>query len=81
VITRISSKGQIVIPAELRKQDQLLPGQQFEIERQEDGSYRLERVHSSKNGLLNWLMACPVKGFLDHNVSEDRTSDIQPPVF
>ena len=31
--TSVSTKGQIVLPAELRKQDRIEPGQEFEVER------------------------------------------------
>ena len=31
--TTVSSKGQIVLPAEIRQQDGVKPGQQFEVER------------------------------------------------
>ena len=31
--TRVSSKGQIVLPAELRQRDGISPGQEFEVER------------------------------------------------
>jgi AbrB family looped-hinge helix DNA binding protein len=43
VTTTVSSKGQIVLPAEIRLQDDVKPGQQFEIERIERGEYRLKR--------------------------------------
>jgi len=33
VKTTVSSKGQIVIPAELREQDRIEAGQEFEVER------------------------------------------------
>jgi AbrB family looped-hinge helix DNA binding protein len=39
--TRVSSKGQIVLPAELRQQDGIEPGQQFDVERVDRGEYRL----------------------------------------
>lgn len=62
--TSVSTKGQIVIPAELRQQDDIEPGQEFEIERIERGEYRLVRLSSAKNvGLLDWLLACPEKGY------------------
>ena len=62
--TSISSKGQIVLPAEIRKQDGIEPGQQFEVERIERGEYRLVRcMPRSNEGLVDWLLACPVKGF------------------
>jgi AbrB family looped-hinge helix DNA binding protein len=62
--TSVSTKGQIVIPAELRQQDDIEPGQEFEIERIDRGEYRLMRLSSPKNvGLLDWLLACPEKGY------------------
>jgi AbrB family looped-hinge helix DNA binding protein len=39
--TIVSSKGQIILPAELRRQDRIRRGQQFEIERLEAGQYLL----------------------------------------
>jgi AbrB family looped-hinge helix DNA binding protein len=62
--TAISTKGQIVIPAEIRQQDDIEPGQEFEIERIDRGDYRLKRLSPPANeGLLEWLLACPEKGF------------------
>jgi AbrB family looped-hinge helix DNA binding protein len=62
--TRISSKGQIVLPAELRQQDGIEPGQQFDVERLDRGEYRLIRQESPANeGLVDWLLACPAKGY------------------
>lgn len=62
--TSVSTKGQIVIPAELRQQDGIEPGQEFEIERIDSGEYRLKRLTPPRNlGLLDWLLACPEKGF------------------
>ncbi|HEV3459271.1 MAG TPA: AbrB/MazE/SpoVT family DNA-binding domain-containing protein [Thermoanaerobaculia bacterium] len=62
--TAISTKGQIVIPAEIRQQDDIEPGQEFEIERIDRGDYRLKRLSPPANeGLLDWLLACPEKGF------------------
>jgi AbrB family looped-hinge helix DNA binding protein len=64
VTTTVSSKGQIVLPAELRKQDGVESGQQFEVERINRGEYRLVRVEPPKNdGLVEWLLSCPEKGF------------------
>lgn len=62
--TRISSKGQVVLPAEFRQRDQIEPGQQFDVERIAAGEYRLVRRQPPPNrGLVDWLLACPVKGF------------------
>lgn len=62
--TAVSTRGQIVIPAEIRQQDAIEPGQEFEIERIGCGEYRLVRLTPPRNqGLLSWLLACPEKGF------------------
>jgi AbrB family looped-hinge helix DNA binding protein len=62
--TRVSTKGQIVLPAEVRRQDQVEAGQEFEIERLDRGDYRLIRRTSGPNeGVVDWLLECPEKGF------------------
>jgi AbrB family looped-hinge helix DNA binding protein len=62
--TRVSSKGQLVLPAELRQRDGIKPGQQFEVERIDRGEYRLIRQESPTGaGLIDWLLACPAKGY------------------
>jgi AbrB family looped-hinge helix DNA binding protein len=62
--TTVSSKGQIVLPAEFRQMDKIEPGQEFEVERLDCGDYRLVRREPSKNkGVVDWLLACPHKGF------------------
>jgi len=64
VKTTMSSKGQIVLPAELRAQDGLEPGQEFDVERIDRGEYRLVRRRSRPNeGVVDWLLACPEKDF------------------
>lgn len=62
--TRVSSKGQVVLPAELRQQDQIEAGQEFDVERLDRGAYRLVRRAASLNeGVVDWLLACPEKDF------------------
>ena len=61
---RVSSEGRIVLPAELRRQDRIEAGQEFDIERLGRGDYRLKlRSKSANDGLIDWLLACPGKGF------------------
>ena len=75
VKTRISSKGQIVLPAELRAQDQIESGQEFEIERLDRGEYRLTRRATAPNdGVVEWLLACPEKDFFVAIESESTDS-------
>jgi AbrB family looped-hinge helix DNA binding protein len=69
--TTVSSKGQVVLPAELREQDRIRPGQQFSIERLEAGEYLLKKVPVvDKVGLTDWLLACPEKGWFKPLPSE-----------
>jgi AbrB family looped-hinge helix DNA binding protein len=64
VRTRLSSKGQIVLPAELRRQDDLRPGDELECERTGPGEYRLvRRTPPANRGLVDWLLACPARGY------------------
>jgi AbrB family looped-hinge helix DNA binding protein len=73
--TRLSSKGQLVLPAELRRRDGVEPGQEFEIERLEAGEYRLVRTTRPANqGLVDWLLACPEKGYFVPIESESTES-------
>ena len=78
--TTVSSKGQIVLPAELRQQDGVKPGQQFEVERLDCGDYRLKRKVRRRNaGLVKLLLACPVKGWFKPLARTETTEQIQVP--
>lgn len=58
--TTVSTKGQIVLPAELRAADAIQPGEQFEVERLGPDEYRLTRLAPPPNaGLVDWLRTCP----------------------
>jgi AbrB family looped-hinge helix DNA binding protein len=75
VKTRISSKGQIVLPAELRHRDRIEAGQEFEVERIDRGDYRLVRCVAPPNeGLVEWLLDCPEKDFFVPLESESTDS-------
>jgi AbrB family looped-hinge helix DNA binding protein len=56
----MSTKGQIVLPAEIREADGIGPGEQFEVERIGPDEYRLTRLAPPPNaGVVEWLRACP----------------------
>ena len=77
--SRISAKGQIVLPAEIRRQDGIEPGQTFEIQRIRQGEYRLVRVERPKNvGLVDALLACPEKDWFLPVPSESTRSMESP---
>ena len=62
--TTVSSKGQIVLPAEYRQLDRIEPGQEFDVKRVDCGDYRLIRRTAPRNeGVIDWLLACPRKDF------------------
>lgn len=53
-----------MLPAELREQDGIEPGEEFTVERIDRGEYRLVRSTPPPNeGLIDWLLACPEKGY------------------
>jgi AbrB family looped-hinge helix DNA binding protein len=69
--TTVSSKGQIVLPAEFRQMDRIEPGQEFDVERLDRGDYRLVRRAARLNeGAIDWLLACPRKDFFEPIDSE-----------
>ena len=74
--TVISAKGHIVLPVAIREQDGIEPGQKLELKRIKRGEYRLTRVSSRANeGVVDWLLACPQKGFFTPLESES-TDDL-----
>jgi AbrB family looped-hinge helix DNA binding protein len=78
--TTVSSKGQIVLPAEIRKRDGIEPGQEFEVERIGQGEYLLKRrTRRSRKGLVDWLLSCPGKGWFQPLDQTETTDDIKPP--
>lgn len=78
--TTVSTKGQIVLPAELRTEDRIEAGQEFTIERIESGQYLLKRAEPPPNdGLVRLLLACPVKGWFMPVDRAQSTDDIAVP--
>jgi AbrB family looped-hinge helix DNA binding protein len=75
VRTRISTKGQIVLPAELRAVDGIQAGEEFEVDRVGPDEYRLTRVTPPPNlGLVQWLRSCPEQDWFVEIESESTDS-------
>jgi AbrB family looped-hinge helix DNA binding protein len=75
--TTISSKGQIVLPAAIRQQDGIQAGQEFEVQRIDEGEYLLKRTKRRRNeGLVELLLDCPVKGWFRPAKRTETTDDI-----
>ena len=80
--TTVSTKGQIVLPAEIRQQDGIKPGEEFEVERLDQGEYRLKVKRRRRNqGLVKLLLACPVKGWFKPMKRNETTEEMQGPNF
>ena len=80
MIITISSKGQIVLPLELRRQYRIEPGQEFEVERIDRGEYLLKRKTRRRNeGLRALLLNCPVKDWFQPIDRSETTADIVAP--
>ena len=78
--TSISTKGQIVLPAEIRQRDSIEPGDEFEVERIDVGDYRLRRTKRRPNqGLVDMLLACPMKDWFQPMDRSETTNDIHIP--
>ena len=73
--TKVSSKGQIVLPAELRDMDSIKPGQQFSVERLGEGEYVLRRVIEPGENIAEWLSSCPATDWFEPLPSES-TADL-----
>ncbi len=82
--TILSAKGMIEIPEEFRKADALKPGQRCDIERVGHGDYR---VRMAEDGMepgqnwVEWLLACPEKGWFVEPDRSERTSLVAPTHF
>ena len=78
--TIISSKGQIVLPAAIRQQDGIEPGQEFEIQRIDQGEYLLRRTKRPRNeDLVDLLLSGPVKGWFQPADRAETTDDVPVP--
>ena len=76
VKTTVSSKGQIVLPAELRRRDRIEAGQEFDVERLDRGEYKLiRRANPPNGGVVDWLLNCPEKGFFVP-IESESTNDL-----
>lgn len=73
--TTVSTKGQIVLPAELRAADGIEAGEEFEVDRVGPDEYRLTRLTPPPNrGLVEWLRSCPDDGWFVEIKSESTDS-------
>jgi len=73
--TVISTKGQIVLPAEFRAADRIQPGEEFDVDRVGPDEYRLLRITPSPNrGLVEWLRSCPEHDWFVEIASESTDS-------
>ena len=79
--TSVSSRGRLVLPAELRRRDGIEAGQHFEVERLTHGDYRLRRREEppANAELVDWLLACPAKDYFVPVPAAEHTGAIVLP--
>ena len=71
----VSRDGRILLPASLRREDHVVGGESFRIERIVPGEYRLVREDRlPKRRLVEWLRACPEPGYFVEIPSESTDS-------
>ena len=71
--TVISSEGQIVVPAAIRQQDDILPGQEFEIERLKRGDISCDAPGGE---MKVWCGSCST---VRSRVGSKRRVETKPP--
>lgn len=79
--TILSANGSLEIPEEFRAADGLKPGQRCDIERMGRGEYRVRAAEAGEapgGNWVEWLLACPEKGWLGEPGRSERTS-LRPP--
>ena len=74
--TILSSKGQIVIPAPIRKRQQFRVGDEFLIEERNDEIILKKARCNRKKSLLQWMLDCPADDFKIERL-RDRPKDIK----
>ena len=80
--TTVSTKGQIVLPAEIRREDDIKSGQEFQIERIDRGEYLLRRTTKQRNKeLVKLLLSCPVKDWFQPLERIETTDEIKLPTL
>ena len=68
--TTMSSKGQVVIPAEVRERQNLRPGDQLVIEERKDEVILKKARRQRKKSLLQWMLDCPAPDFRIERIKE-----------
>ena len=81
-MTRVlSANGTIEIPEEFRAADELKPGQRCDVERVGHGEYRVRAAEGAGRNWVEWLLACPEKGWFVEPERAERTSLQAPSHF
>ncbi len=71
MLTVVSTRGRIVLPAEFCRMDCIRPGQQFSVVRIEEGVYVLKKIIPAPNvGFVLWLKSCPEPDWFQNVPSE-----------
>ena len=82
--TILSANGVLEIPEVFRQADALKAGQRCDVERVGRGEYHVrvsESPPGAEPGWLEWLLACPEKGWFEESDRSEMTSLKTPAHF
>ena len=74
--TKLSSKGQVVIPAAIRERLKLRPGDELLIQEHDDEVVLKKTRRHRKKSLLQWMQECPAADFRIERL-KDTPRDIE----
>lgn len=74
--TVLSSKGQVVIPASIRKRHRFRAGDELLIEERDDEIVLKKAQRNRKKSLVQWMLDCPVNDFKIERL-RDRPKNIK----
>jgi len=74
--TTVSSKGQIVLPAEIRARHKVRSGDVLSIEERDEEIVLKKLKRKRKKTLVQWMLECPVKDFKVERI-KDYPRDIK----
>lgn len=78
MVVTISSKGQLIVPAPIRKHKKIEPGDKLELVETENG-FQVTKMGKGlgrhKPGLLAYLRSCPVKSGWAPGTKKDFTKE------
>jgi len=68
--TTVGSKGQIILPAEIRVRHHFRPGDVLSIEERDEEIVLKKLKRKRKKSLVQWMLECPAKDFAVERIKD-----------